>query len=322
MSNRNKKIDPDKVRAAVDAVVAEMEVIESFGKIVDHIEGMSELEVNRFGVCVVTADGDVIEGGEADTPFPIQSISKVFALTMALEAHGDDVWKRVGREPSGDPFNSIIDLERKKGIPRNPFINAGALVIADMLLDREKPQHEDVLAFLADHIGGKDFDVDPDVFDKEAKGGYTNRALANLAKSFDNLHHEVDDVMKLYVRQCAIALTCRQLALAGRYLMLSPSGRKKKLSLQEAHRIRRINALMLTCGQYDGAGDFAYRVGLPAKSGVGGGILAVVPHVASIAVWSPGLDDNGNSLLGTIALERLSERLGWSVFGSVPPAGA
>ena len=316
------KIEPKFIRTAVDAVVSEMRVIESFGKLVDHIDGMEDLDVSRFGMSVVTADGDVIDGGEADHAFPIQSISKVFALTLALEAHGEDVWSRVGREPSGDPFNSIIDLERKKGIPRNPFINAGAIVIVDMLLDRDKPRHESVEAFLAEQIGSKDFDLDKEVFDREAKGGYTNRALANLSKSFDNLHHEVDDVMKHYVRQCAVALTCRQLALAGRYLMLAPPGSKRKIPLQEAHRIRRINALMLTCGQYDGAGDFAYRVGLPAKSSVGGGILAIVPHVASIAVWSPGLDDNGNSLLGTIALERLSERLGWSVFGNVPPVEA
>ncbi|MBI1621442.1 glutaminase [Aquamicrobium zhengzhouense] len=319
MPARKNSLQTDQIRSAVDAVVAEVEVIESFGKVIDHIAELSDLQINRFGICVVTADGDVVTGGEADHPFPIQSISKVFALTMALEAHGDDVWKRVGREPSGDPFNSIIDLERMKGVPRNPFINAGALVVVDMLLDREKPRHEDVAAFLAEHIGSDEFDVDPEIFDKEAKGGYTNRALANLAKSFDNFHHEVDDVLKVYVRQCAIALTCRQLALAGRYLMLAPPGGRKKTSIEEAHRVRRINSLMLTCGQYDGAGDFAYRVGLPAKSGVGGGILAVVPHVASIAVWSPGLDDNGNSLLGTIALERLSERLGWSVFGNLPP---
>lgn len=311
--------DPKTIQQAVEAVVSEMGVIESFGKHVDEIDIDRKLDVERFGIAVVTADGEVIEGGDANEPFPIQSISKVFALTMALEAFEDEVWKRVGREPSGDPFNSIVDLERHKGIPRNPFINAGALVIVDMLLGREKPKHKDVESFLVEHIGSKDFGVDPAVFDREAKAGYNNRAQANLAKSFDNLKHEVDEVMKPYVRQCAIALTCRQLALAGRYLMLAPGGNKRKITSKEAHRIRRINALMLTCGQYDGAGDFAYRVGLPAKSGVGGGILAVVPHVASIAVWSPGLDDNGNSLLGTIALERLSERLGWSVFGTVPP---
>lgn len=306
------------VQAAVDSIVSEMGVIESFGKTLDHVEGAPSLDVSRFGIAVVLENGDVAQGGEAEHAFPIQSISKVFSLTMALEAYGEDVWKRVGREPSGDPFNSIIDLERHEGIPRNPFINAGALVVVDMLLSRpvDKDTHNDVEAFLASKIGSKRFGIHREIYERGIAQGFTNKALANLAKSFDNLENDVSDVMKAYVRQCSVELSCLQLALAGRYLMLGRPDKKNKVSSIQAGRARRINALMLTCGQYDGAGDFAYRVGLPAKSGIGGGILAIVPHVASIAVWSPALDENGNSLLGTIALERLSERLDWSVFGS------
>lgn len=312
------KKGPDlaRLKEAVEALSAEMTVIEQFGKAADHIAELGDLDVSRFGIAVVTADGDVVEAGESDHRFPIQSISKVFALTLALEAFGDEVWKRVGREPSGDPFNSIVDLERHEGIPRNPFINAGAIVVVDMLLDRKKdaPSVQD---FVAAQIGDAKIEVDRAVYDRESASGFTNRAQANLAKAFGNLTHDVDKVMAPYVRQCAIALSCRELALAGRYLTLDGVDPKDEDDVERARRVRRVNAMMLTCGQYDGSGEFAYRVGLPAKSGVGGGILAIVPNIASIAVWSPGLDENGNSLLGTIALERLVERMDWSVFGAI-----
>lgn len=311
-------IDLDHLNQVVEEIVARMDVIEHFGKAADHVEGLGDIETDRFGIAVATVDGDVVTGGDAATTFPIQSISKVFALTLALRAFGDDVWKRVGREPSGDPFNSIVDLERHKGIPRNPFINPGALVVCDMLLGigRKQGVQRSVRAFLVDQIGEKSLAEASEIVSDDGEGsGYSNRALANLAKHFGNLDHDVETVMEHYVAQCAVALDCRQLALAGRYLMHDGVDGKGEDQHPEAHLSRRLNALMLTCGQYDGSGDFAYRVGLPAKSGVGGGILAIAPDVASIAVWSPTLDENGNSLLGTMALEQLSSRMGWSVFG-------
>ncbi|MBX9463305.1 MAG: glutaminase [Aquamicrobium sp.] len=312
MAKRGVKVEIKELESAVEEVVGRMGVIERFGKAADHIEGLAEIDTDRFGIAVVTDGGAMVTGGEADEPFAIQSISKVFGLTLALQAFGDEVWKRVGREPSGDPFNSIVDLERQKGIPRNPFINPGAIVVSDMLLDisAKSDTQKTVREFLADQIG-EDVGIDRKVFDKESSSGFNNRAMANLCKSFGNLNHEVEAVMKPYVSQCAIALSARQLALAGRYLM---DGGDKPTD-QQRLLARRVNSLMLTCGQYDGSGEFAFRVGLPAKSGVGGGILAIAPGVASIGVWSPGLDDNGNSLLGTLALEQLAERMGWSVFG-------
>lgn len=312
MAKRGVKVEIKELESAVEEVVGRMGVIERFGKAADHIEGLAEIDTDRFGIAIVTAGGATVTGGEADEPFAIQSISKVFGLTLALQAFGDEIWKRVGREPSGDPFNSIVDLERQKGIPRNPFINPGAIVVSDMLLDisAKSDTHKTVREFLADQIG-EDVGIDRKVFDKESSSGFNNRAMANLCKSFGNLNHEVEAVMKPYVSQCAIALSARQLALAGRYLM---DGGDKPTD-QQRLLARRVNSLMLTCGQYDGSGEFAFRVGLPAKSGVGGGILAIAPGVASIGVWSPGLDDNGNSLLGTLALEQLAERMGWSVFG-------
>lgn len=313
-------LDHERLRQVMDKIAAEAGEADDWGASYRNLPELASVEPNRFGLAVLTRDGRMTVVGDSETQFSIQSISKVFALGLALEAFGEAVWSRTGREPSGDPFNSIIDLERHEGTPRNPLINAGALVVVDMLLDRDgtddKPDRVD--AFLARMMPGETIGIDEKVAGSEEGSSYTNRALANLAKSFGNFTHEVDDVIHAYVRQCAVALSCRQLALAGRFLMEDGGADP---SSEEARRIRGIKSLMMTCGMYDGAGDFAFRVGLPAKSGIGGGILAIAPGVASIAVWSPGLDGNGNSLQGAIALEKLSKRMSWSVFGAGMPPG-
>ncbi len=271
-----------------------------------------------FGIAVVFRDGSVVRAGKCDAPFPIQSISKAFALELALEAYGDEVFDRVGREPSGDPFNSIIDMERHQGIPRNPFINAGALVIVDMLVAQAEgtDDPQPVVDFVRKRLGNDDFKLSEQVLESEISGGDLNRSLMYLARHFDNFHQPVERVMRSYVGQCAIELDCVQLATVGQFLVLNDSEDGTPRSDERARRAQRIMSLMMTCGQYDGSGDFAYRIGLPAKSGVGGGILAIVPGVASVAVWSPVLDGNGNSLLGTRALEMLTHRINWSVFGT------
>ncbi len=268
-----------------------------------------------FGLAIATADGRLYTAGAVTTLFPIQSISKVFALDVAMRAIGDDVFDRVGREPSGDPFNSIVDLERNRGKPRNPFVNAGALAIADMLVEHCPGDRDTgaVVALIERRIGHP-VTLDAGVMASEEEAGDLNRAMLYFMRHHGNLHVGIDDVMAQYIRQCAIALDCRDLARAG--LFLSDTGRRDddRDADATAKRMRRILALMTTCGNYDGSGDFAYRVGLPAKSGVGGGILAIVPETAAIAVWSPNLDQHGNSILGVHALEMLCDRTGWSAF--------
>ena len=318
MAKSKEKIDRAQLAEVVDDIVRRMEVIERFSEAADHLDDVAKLETDRFGIAIVTHDGHVVKGGDADVPFPIQSISKMFALTLALRAFGDDVWKRVGREPSGDPFNSVVDLERKKGIPRNPFINTGALVICDMLIDIAQKSNvpQTVRALISEQLGGEKFGENRAMINDDGKqSGFSNRAIAYMLKGFENLTHDVEKVMKLYVAQCAIELTTVQLAKAGHYLVHDGVDGKEEDDHEHARLARRVNSLMITCGQYDGSGDFAFRVGMPAKSGVGGGIIAIVPDKASVAVWSPTLDENGNSLLGTLALELLSEKMGWSVFG-------
>jgi glutaminase len=259
-----------------------------------------------------------VAAGAAETAFSIQSISKVFTLTLALGKAGDHLWTRVGRDPSGSPFNSIVQLERERGIPRNPFINAGAIAVTDLILSGHKPREAlgDILRFIQFVADDPTIAIDEAVATSEQRTGYRNNALANYMKSFDVLDNPVDHTLGVYFHHCAIAMSCRQLAMAGRFLAHQGRNPSTGLSVVQPERALRINALMLTCGHYDGSGEFAYRVGLPGKSGVGGGILAVAPGKASIAVWSPGLDANGNSYLGRIALEALTRRMGWSIFGA------
>ncbi|KQN71357.1 glutaminase A [Sphingomonas sp. Leaf62] len=268
-----------------------------------------------FGMAVATPDGGLFHGGYSHIRFPLQSIAKVFALELALEACGDAVFKRVGREPSGDPFNSIVDLERNKGVPRNPFINAGALVVCDILVEHKTDEcARAVVDFVGREAGLADVILNQDVLETGRTGGDLNRAMMSFAKHHGNLHCEIDEVMEAYVHQCAIEIDAKSLAKAG--LFLTRTARTGDAAGDErATRTRRLLSLMTTCGQYDGSGDFAYRVGLPAKSGVGGGILAIVPQVASIAVWSNNLDRQGNSILGVRALELLADKADWSVFG-------
>lgn len=307
--------EPVDLGAVVAAIAAEMRAETERGIVASYIPPLAGVPVDKFGMAVVMADGAVHVGGDADEAFSIQSISKVFALTLALGAVGDQLWSRVGREPSGSAFNSIVQLETEHGIPRNPFINAGAIVVCDVLLGRLQPREAigQMLRFVRELAGGDDtIGIDDAVARAEQETGFRNVALANYMRAFGNIHRDVDLVLGTYFHFCALAMSCRQLAMAGRFLM--GGGRVYGHRVVTEKRARRINALMMSCGHYDNSGDFAYRIGLPGKSGVGGGILAVAPGIASIAVWSPGLNEAGNSQLGQLALERLVQRTGWSVF--------
>lgn len=299
-------------------IAADMASRAERGKVASYIPELAGIDAGQFGIAVVDAEGNLAAAGDSAVPFSIQSVSKVFTLTLALGKVGDTLWNRVGREPSGNAFNSITQLEYEKGIPRNPFINAGAIVVADAILAGHTPKVAlgEVLRFLRFIADDEDIHIDQKVARSEQDTGFRNAALANYLRAFGNLRAPVEQVLGVYFHHCAIAMTCRQLALAGRYLAFGgrhPTAGGRVVSSQRA---KRINALMLTCGHYDGSGDFAFKVGIPAKSGVGGGILAVVPGKASIAVWSPGLDAQGNSVLGSEALEILSQRMQWSVFGA------
>jgi glutaminase len=292
-------------------IAAEMASRADRGKVADYIPELAGVSDRHFALSVVMADGSQQSVGDATTPFSIQSISKVFALAIALGHHGDRLWQRLGREPSGLAFNSILQLEHEKGVPRNPFINAGAIVVTDAALTGHAPREylAELLTFIRAAAGDEDIHINRAVARSETETGHRNAALAHFLRAEGNLRNPPDQVLGAYFHQCAVEMTTDQLALAGRFLM---GARPRLIS---ADRVRRINALMLTCGHYDGSGEFAFRVGLPGKSGVGGGILVIAPGRAAIAVWSPGLNAQGNSRLGTEAVELLARRLGWSIFG-------
>lgn len=307
-----------KLGRIVKEIVDDMRRETDRGRVATYIPELARVDPQSFGLAVIDADGNTFAAGDSDVPFSIQSISKVFTLTLALGKIGNRLWARVGREPSGSPFNSIVQLEREQGIPRNPFINAGAIAVTDVILSGHLPREAlgEILRFMQFLADDSSITIDQEVAASEHRTGFRNAALANYMKSFGILDNPVDFILGVYFHHCAIAMSCRQLAAAGRFLAQFGSNPSTGYPVVQPERARRINALMLTCGHYDGSGEFAYRVGLPGKSGVGGGILAIAPGKASIAVWSPGLDAAGNSQLGQIALERLAKEMGWSIFGA------
>lgn len=306
------------LESVVKEIAEEMRQRPDRGEPASYIPELANVGTGAFGLVVIDRDGQVAAGGDADMPFSIQSISKVFTLTLALGKQGDRLWKYVGREPSGSAFNSIVQLEYEQGIPRNPFINAGAIAVTDKIVSGHQPKEAlgEILRFIQFVADDTSIIIDKKVAESEQRTGFRNIALANYMKSYGVIENPVDFTLGVYFHHCSIAMSCRQLAMAGRYLAYSGHNPTTGHRVVSPERARRINAVMLTCGHYDGSGEFAYRVGLPGKSGVGGGILAIAPGKASIAVWSPGLDSYGNSHLGRIALEQLTRRLGWSIFGS------
>ena len=295
-------------------IAAEVQPLLGQGRVADYIAPLACVPLEQFGMAVVTLDGAVHAVGQAAQKFSIQSISKLFTLTMAFGLLGDAIWQRVGREPSGNPFNSLVQLEVERGIPRNPFINAGALVITDILTSRFVQPELALLQALRSFANCATLDFNVIVARAELRSAQRNLAMANFIKSFGNFSNPVDDVVRSYCYQCSIEMSCIELARAVLFLANHGALPWSGASILSASSAKRINALMLTCGTYDAAGDFAFRVGLPAKSGVGGGIVAVVPGECAVCVWSPGLDHSGNSLAGVMALERFTDLTFQSIF--------
>ncbi len=300
----------------VNEIASQAAALYGQGKVATYIPALARVQPRQFGISIALVDGTCVSAGSYNTAFSIQSISKLFTFVLALKMAGDEVWQRVGREPSGAAFNSMVQLETERGIPRNPFINAGALVITDMLTTRFAHLDIALLGALRRLSDCPDLNWDMQTAKSERETAHRNMAMAYFMKSYGNFVNEPDLVLDNYCRQCAIEMSCAQLAQATMFLAnggLDIGGKgasgEQFLSADDA---RRVNALLLTCGAYDAAGDFAYRIGLPVKTGVGGGIVAVVPKVGTVAVWSPELDAKGNSVLGAFALEQLVQRTGWS----------
>lgn len=298
----------------VNDIFQEVAPLASKGKVANYIPALANISPNLLSISVHTVNGDSHSVGDSCIPFSIQSISKVFGFTLAYKMLGGDIWKRLGKEPSGNAFNSLVQLEYEKGIPRNPFINAGALVISDMLLSLYPNPQQALLDFVRRIADEPSISYNIEVAKSEKATGYRNAALAYFMKSFGNIHNPVDDVLDFYFLQCSLEMSTDCLSKSFLYLAnhgVVPYTNEQILTMSQA---KRISALMITSGLYNESGDFAYRVGMPAKSGVGGGIVAIIPKKLSVCVWSPPLNEYGNSLAGIEALERFTSYTGESVF--------
>ena len=301
----------------LDEIYHEIQPELMHGKVADYIPALAEVEIGQFAMSVTLEDGSVFSVGSSRQKFSIQSISKVFTFTMALDIYYKALYKRVGVEPSGNAFNSLVQLEYENGIPRNPFINAGAITITDTLLSHYRDEYktiEAIMDFIREISGNSQLSFDSVVARSEMEHGDRNLALARLMKSFGNFDNDVQAAVKIYCKHCAITMNTEELSRAMLFLAFGgtdPISQKKFITPRQA---KRINAVMLTCGHYDASGEFAFNVGLPGKSGVGGGIVATIPGKMSIAVWSPGLNKYGNSHVGTIALEKFTTKTCLSIF--------
>lgn len=283
------------------------------GKQADYIPALAKVDPDQFGICLRTVDGLMYSYKQADTRFSIQSISKVFAIAMALSLKGENIWNKVGKEPSGTAFNSLVQLEIEKGIPRNPFINAGAIVVADILMSELDDPEGEFLGFIRTLCKNDTISYNLEVAHSEREKGYLNAAIANLLKYHGTLDNDIEDVLMFYFKMCSVEMSCEELAVAFRAFTCHKDFSYAGYSLTSS-QVKRLNAVMQTCGFYDEAGEFSYLVGLPGKSGVGGGIVAIYPMKYSVAVWSPRLNSKGNSVMGMKALELLTTYTQESIF--------
>ena len=302
------------IPGVLSEIEAELKPILGQGHVADYIPELASVPKDKFGMAVKMISGESYTVGDADERFSIQSISKVFTLTMAMQLAGDTLWQRIGREPSGNPFNSLVQLEYENGKPRNPFINAGALVVTDVILNHLADATMTLRDIVRALCGNMDIDFDESVKNSEQTTGHRNQAMAYFLKSFGNLDNDPVQVIDAYFHHCALSMSCVELCEAVSFLANNGIALVSGDQIMTVNQVKYVNSLLLTCGTYDAVGDFAYRVGLPAKSGVGGGIIAVMPGHFTVCVWSPGLDTSGNSLVGTAALELFTTKTNLSIF--------
>jgi len=303
-----------KYQKIINELYLEISDQENIGNVASYIPELAKVDPDKFGICLSTIDNQQFSIGDADEKFSIQSIAKVFALSLAYKNADGELWERVGVEPSGTPFNSLVQLESDLGIPRNPFINAGAIVICDILQSQLKDPKKELLDFIRKISNNPGIDYCRSIAESEKSQGFRNIALINFIKSFGNIKNDIDDVLDLYFNLCSIKMSCKELSSSFLYLAnhgVEPISNNKILN---GSQTKRMNAIMQTCGFYDEAGEFAFKVGLPGKSGVGGGIIAIYPDNYCIAVWSPKLNSKGNSYRGMNFLEIFTTKTKLSIF--------
>jgi len=296
----------------INEVYAELLEIKPEGEVANYIPELAKVNPDKFGINLLTIDGNNYGTGDINDKFSIQSIAKVFSLTLAYNIYGSSLWKRVGVEPSGNSFNSLSQLEYENGIPRNPFINSGALVVCDILFDTLENPKIEMLDFIRKISKNKNINYNEEVAKSEKENGFRNAAHINLMKSYGNIKNDINEILDFYFHLCSVEMTCKELSQS--FFFLANRGKINDEEILSVSRTKRLNALMQTCGFYDEAGEFSFLVGLPGKSGVGGGIVAVHPGKYSVVTWGPKLNKKGNSFLGMKALELLTTKTELSIF--------
>ena len=297
-----------------ERVYEKIKMEKGIGKPASYIDELAKVNPDKFGVYLHTIDGQSYGFGDYEEKFSIQSIAKVLSLSLAYSIEGSKIWSRVGVEPSGTAFNSLVQLESNKGIPRNPFVNGGALVVSDILLSILDNPSEEFIQFVRELTSDSTIDYSEEIALSESKNGYRNAALCNFIKSFGNIKNDPEDVLDFYYHLCSIKMSCKELSQTFLYLANNGININNGKQILNNSRTKRLNALMQTCGFYDESGEFSFKVGLPGKSGVGGGIIAIYPGKYSIAVWSPALNEKGNSHKGMRFLEEFTTESGVSIF--------
>ncbi len=303
-----------RIKEIMTSIYTEVKALPTQGKRALYIPELATVNPEKFGVFISSIDERSLGLGDYQEKFSIQSIAKVLSLCLAYSLVGEKIWDRVGVEPSGTAFNSLLQLEADNGIPRNPFINAGAMVVADVLVSELDRPKEEFLEMVRKISNNPTLNYSSTIAQSEKEVGYRNIALCHFLKSLNNIDNTPDEVLDFYFDLCSIEMTCEE--LTNLMLFLANNGK----SVQNEHQVisvtqsKRINALMQTCGFYDESGEFAFRVGLPGKSGVGGGIIAIYPNKYAVSVWSPMLNEKGNSHKGMEFLERLTTQTQLSIF--------
>ncbi len=298
----------------LNEIFDEINSLDCQGKQADYIPELAKVPPGKFAVYLTELNGKGYGVGDIDDKFSLQSITKVFAFTLAYRLLDDNIFHHVGVEPSGDPFNSLIQLEQEHGMPRNPLINAGALAVCDVLIDELDNPEKDLFDFIQKIAQNDTVTYNQKVYQSEKTTGHRNRALIHLMKSFGRIKNDTEKVLDLYFKLSSVEMTVKELSHT--FLLYANHGKLPGTDEQilTKSQTKRLNAIMQTCGFYDEAGEFTFRVGLPGKSGVGGGIAALHPGEYAVAVWSPLLNPKGNSVKGLKALELLTTKTGWSIF--------
>lgn len=286
------------------------------GKVASYIPELAKSNPNDLGVYLITLDGQEYFAGDYDKKFTMQSISKILSLMLSLIDNGESVFEKIGMEPTGDSFNSIVNLELKSiHKPFNPMINAGAIATTSMIKGNSTEEKIERILTLAKKLShNPDIKINENVYLSEKATGYRNRSLAYFMKGYNVIEGEVDDVLDVYFKQCSIDVTCKDIANMGCVLANDGVSTKTGERIVSKQICRIVKTIMSTCGLYDASGEFAVHIGIPAKSGVGGGILAAVPHKMGIGVYGPSLDEKGNSIGGIHILRELSEKLDLNIY--------